>query len=234
MIDFVFSALAKTIGKKVCNKIIMTAKTIPKIAIEEAFTLPELAYQSKGFTGPNGGKDLATDLLDIQGRRIQRMDDNNVSFMVLSLTSPGPQDQGDAANALDLAQRANNYLAAQIKKKPDRLGGFASLSMHDPKIAATEARRAIEELGLHGIIVNDFQTTNANGNQIVFYDQPEWDHFWEELSRLDVPLYLHPRLTIPSVSEKFLSGRPWLRNSPYFFSVGMFMFLPGQVMNRTA
>lgn len=198
----------------------MPGSTIPKIALEEAFTLPELANNSNGFTGPNGGQDLVQDLLDIQVRRLERMKASGVSFMILSLTSPGPQDEADPEKALALARRANDYLAGEIQKNPSCFAGLAALSMHDPKTAAIEARRAIKSLGLVGILVNDFQTVSADGKQIVFYDQPEWDVFWKEITELDVPVYIHPRLTTPDVSKRFLAGRPGLRGSAYFFAVG--------------
>ena len=198
----------------------MSRTKIPKIAIEEAFTLPELAHKSSAYTGPNGGRDLPVDLLDIHDRRLERMDASGVSFMVLSLTSPGPQDEASPEKAHALAQKANDYLAKEIEKNPSRFAGFASLSMHNPTTAATEARRAIKELGMIGIIVNDFQTVSEDGEQVVFYDQPEWDVFWQEIVDLDVPVYFHPRLTTPNVLQKFLSGRPSLRGSPYFFAVG--------------
>ena len=204
----------------------MSRTKIPKIAIEEAFTLPELAHKSSAYTGPNGGQDLPVDLLDIHDRRLERMDASGVSFMVLSLTSPGPQDEASPEKAHALAQKANDYLAKEIEKNPSRFAGFASLSMHNPTTAATEARRAIKELGMIGIIVNDFQTVSEDGEQVVFYDQPEWDVFWQEIVDLDVPIYFHPRLTTPDVLQKFLSGRPSLRGSPYFFAVGEHSF-PG-------
>jgi predicted TIM-barrel fold metal-dependent hydrolase len=41
-------------------------------------------------------------------------------------------------------------MAEQCKKNPKRFSGFASVSMHDPKQAAQELRRAVKELGLVG------------------------------------------------------------------------------------
>ncbi|KAL6409136.1 2,3-dihydroxybenzoate decarboxylase [Ilyonectria robusta] len=209
----------------------MSVPKIPKIALEEAFTLPELASKSSAFAGPNGGQDLATDLVDIQGRRLERMKASGVSLMVLSLTSPGPQDEPDQEKALALARRANDYLADEIQKNPSCFAGLASLSMHDPKTAVIEARRAVKDLGLVGIIVNDFQTVSADGEQVVFYDQPQWDVFWKEVTELDVPVYIHPRLTTPDVSRKFLAERLGLRGSAYFFSVGVSLHVLGLYVN---
>lgn len=200
----------------------MPVSKIPKVALEEAFTLPELASKSSGYAGPNEGQDLAKDLLDIQDRRLDRMKASGVDLMILSLTSPGPQDEADPEKAEALARRANDYLAGEIRKNSACFTGLASLSMHDPQTAATEARRAVKALGLVGIILNDFQTVSADGEHIVFYDQPEWDLFWNEVTELDVPVYIHPRLTTPDVSKKFLTERLGLRGSAYFFSVGKY------------
>jgi 2,3-dihydroxybenzoate decarboxylase len=66
------------------------------------------------------------------------------------LTSPGPQGVANKEEAEHLAKIANDYMAQQVKKNPKRFSGFASLSMHDPKQAAQELRRAVKELGLVG------------------------------------------------------------------------------------
>lgn len=198
----------------------MAGGKIEKIALEEAFILPELVEKSKNYVAPGSVAKLNANLLDIHNQRLTRMDDQGISFMVLSLTSPGPQDETDPTKAQRLAERANDYLAAEIAKNPTRFGGFASLSMHNPEIAAKEARRAVKTLGFQGVIVNDFQSTGEDGEGAIFYDQPEWDMFWEEIQALDVPFYMHPRLTTPYISNLFLKDRPWLRASAYFFSVG--------------
>ena len=106
-------------------------------------------------------------------------------------TSPGPQGESGQKKAEDLATQANDYLAAECKKNPARFSAYASVSMHDPAQAAKELRRAITELGMCGCIVNDFQS--ASGDEIKFYDQPEYDVFWRTVEELDVIVYIHPR-----------------------------------------
>jgi 2,3-dihydroxybenzoate decarboxylase len=77
------------------------------------------------------------------------------------LTSPGPQGLANKEEAEKLATRANEYMAEQCAKNPERFSGFASVSMHDPNQAATELRRAIKELGLVGVMFT-FIYTFAN------------------------------------------------------------------------
>jgi 2,3-dihydroxybenzoate decarboxylase len=198
----------------------MSGKRIPKIALEEAFTIPELTWKSKWYFNADSVEQLNTELLDLHEIRLAKMKELNVEYMFLSLASPGPQDEIDPVKAHSLAKRSNDYLAAEVKKDPSHFGGFASLSMHDPETALREARRAIIELGLQGIILNDFQNIGEDKEDILFYDQPKWDPFWAEIEALGVPLYIHPRLTTPNVRKALLRGREELTGSPFFFGVG--------------
>ena len=69
------------------------------------------------------------------------------------------------------------------------------MSMHDPKQAAQEAKRAVKELGLKGIMLNDFQEAE-NGTKMLFYDQPEYDPFWAMVQELDGTAYFYPKLQV--------------------------------------
>jgi len=106
--------------------------------------------------------------------------------------------------------------------------------MHDPKVAADEARRAVKELSMVGVIINDFQQYTApdGSTQMLFYDQPEYDIFWKCVSEeLNVPVYIHPRLAIPQHMKQFLAGRKWLAASAYWFANGVSLHLLGLVVN---
>jgi 2,3-dihydroxybenzoate decarboxylase len=69
-------------------------------------------------------------------------------------------------------------MAKEVAKNPKRFAGFASLSMHDPRQAAEELRRAVKELGLKGAIINDYQSAGEMGDTMLMYDQPQYDPFW--------------------------------------------------------
>lgn len=49
--------------------------------------------------------------------------------------------------------------------------------MHDPTRAATELRRCVEQYGFKGALVNDTQRAGPDGDELIFYDQPDWDVF---------------------------------------------------------
>jgi 2,3-dihydroxybenzoate decarboxylase len=107
--------------------------------------------------------------------------------------------------------------------------------MHSPQVAIAEARRAIRQLQMNGLIVNDFQQyldPSTGKLAMKFYDQPEWDPFWEVIANeLQVPIYIHPRLALPEHIEQFLSGRKWLAASAYYFAHGVSMHCLGLVVN---
>lgn len=114
-------------------------------------------------------------------------------------------DFTDPKEAADNAVLANNWLYDQIKSNTKRFGGFAALSMHDPKTAADELTRCVKELGFVGSLVNDNQRTADD--RPIFYDTPEWDIFFKACTDLDVPFYLHPIAPKGAVFEKLYKDR---------------------------
>lgn len=188
-----------------------------KIAIEEAFTLPELAGEAGRYAPPGKGDELARRLVDVAEERLRAMDEGGVEFAVLSLTSPGPQGRQDANEAQDLARRANDVLAEHVARRPNRFGGLASVSMHDAEVAAAELARAVTELGLLGAIVNDAQQ-DENGKAL-FFDGAAYDPFWEAAEELDVPVYLHPQVPFGSQAEAY-AGHKWLTTATWGFAAG--------------
>lgn len=101
--------------------------------------------------------------------------------------------------------------------------------MHNPREAADELRRTVTKYGFKGALVNDTQRAGEDGEDYVFYDQPEWDIFWETLTELDVPLYLHPRNPTGIVLEKLWKDRSWLIGPPLSFAVGVSLHALGMV-----
>ncbi|OQU98464.1 hypothetical protein CLAIMM_04249 [Cladophialophora immunda] len=177
------------------------------IAVEEAvidpgslWTLPEAAnviHRGQKVSDEVVARH-AQRLGDIHGERLRKMDAEGVEYMLLSLTSPGPQGQPEPAVAEKMARDANDWLVRDAAKNPRRFGALAALSMHDAAQAATELRRAVG-MGMFGAILNDFQSTGADGKGRKYYDEREYDVFWQTVQELDVPVYLHPRW--PPLSE---------------------------------
>jgi 2,3-dihydroxybenzoate decarboxylase len=99
-------------------------------------------------------------------------------------------------------------LANEIAQNPHRFAGFAGLPMQDPDAATRELTRCITELGFKGAMCNCFTQRHVSDSAI-YYDLPEFRPFWATVAKLDVPFYLHPRLTIPSRAKSY-EGHRWL------------------------
>ncbi|KAK3332920.1 hypothetical protein B0T19DRAFT_398644 [Cercophora scortea] len=173
------------------------------IAIEEAVLDPAgvswmaefalLLNPSLGSSTPSSRNYTAL-LQDIHNTRLSQMDAHGVEYMLLSLTSPGAQGEPDPIKANKLAINANNWLADQVSQNPARFGAFASVSMHNAADAAAEATRAVKELGMFGVMLNDYQVVaTPEGEEIKYYDAPEYRPFWRTIEQLGVPVYMHPR-----------------------------------------
>lgn len=189
-----------------------------KIAFEEHFAIEETLEQTRAFAGDSGQfDDFTRQILDLGEERLGHMDATGIELAILSLNAPGVQRILDAGEARDVAQKANERMAAAVRQHPGRYLALAALPMHDAKSAARELRRCVTELGFKGAMVNGFQQAGRE-DDVRYYDQAEYAEFWAEVAALDVPFYLHPRMQIPSRAENY-EDHPWLMSAPWGFAV---------------
>lgn len=186
-----------------------------KVALEEHFAIAETLQDSAGFVPDDFWTELSARLLDIQDRRLREMDAHGIEMMILSLNAPAVQAIADTAKAIDTARRANDYLADEIGKRPDRFQGFAALPLQDPDAAARELARCVTDLGFKGALVNGFSQT-GDGSETLYYDMPMFRPFWAEVARLGVPFYLHPRNPLPQHAQIY-AGHAWLMGPSWAF-----------------
>ncbi len=156
------------------------------------------------------GKVLApneiSDQVDLNAGRIKAMDEAGIDIQVLSLGIPGVEAFDRATGNL-LAQNTNNQLYKTIMKHPDRFAGFASLAPQDPDKAANELERTTKQLGFKGAMIN----SNINGE---YLDDNKYWIIFETAERLNVPIYIHPRMPGPDMRKPYikymaLSGSMW-------------------------
>jgi 2,3-dihydroxybenzoate decarboxylase len=179
-----------------------------KIALEEHFAIPETAADSMGYFPEPIRQEVANRNADIHGRRLDLMDQYGIEMMLLSLNAPAVQAIPDPARARDVARKANDFLAEQVHKRPDRFQGLAALAMQDADGAARELERCVKELGFRGALVNGF-SQGRDADTALYYDLPQYRPFWATVEQLDVPFYLHPRNPLPR-DAKIYDGHAWM------------------------
>src|SRR6266851_6376229 len=109
---------------------------VRKIALEEHFLCPGFEKYWATTVG-----DVASDVLqritvrlsDFGDDRIEAMDRAGVARAVLSLAGPGVQSEPDAAVAVRMAAAANDHLARELQKRPDRYAGFGTSRCRIPQ-----------------------------------------------------------------------------------------------------
>ena len=137
-------------------------------------------------------------LLDVGEQRLRVMDETGIDMQVLSPAAPAAQGV-PAEQSVTLARALNDRVAAAMIAHPDRFQGLASLPTPDPAAAAVEAKRAVSELGMCGVVING----HTGGR---FLDAPEYDELLGTIEELDVPIYLHPTYPPPEVAEIYFGG----------------------------
>ena len=190
-----------------------------KIALEEHFATEEFLEDIKPYFIREGVWEQSRDAIcDITGKRLAEMDANGIEYTILSLSAPTIQGMCDTEKAIDAARRINDYLAEQIKDYPKRFGAFAALPTQDPDASIAELRRCVNELGFVGALVNGLCTIDDPEN-CVYLDDPRYLPFWAEVEKLGVPIYLHPRMSVPSVRKKEYAGHDWMVSAAWGFHV---------------
>ena len=188
----------------------MDFNTLPLITVEEHFSAQEIIDENARFAhlkpAPTGKmaeamsffqsrRLIGESLMDIDQQRIPYMDKHGIGMQILSFTAP-IDDVVPTEEAVRIARRANDILAAQVAAHPDRFRAMATLPMGSPAAAAAELERCVKELGFVGVLL----TGQYNGR---FYDEPEFFPIFEKAAELDVPVYWHPDYVDQAVIDHY-------------------------------
>ena len=192
-----------------------------KIAIEEHFTTETYLdylhtrqeFPKRDFVAKAGKKmvrswwsptdyrlidpDRPNRLTDLGEGRLTEMDTAGIDMQVLSLSFPGVE-LFDAADGTALARSVNDELSETVKRYPQRFAGFAAIAPQDPVRAADELERAVNKLGLKGALI----TGNIKGE---FLDDRKFWPIFETAEKLDVPIYIHPKMPPADMIKPYLA-----------------------------
>lgn len=135
-------------------------------------------------------------LTDLGEGRLRRMDEDGIDMQVLSLSFPGVEMFGSEGTAI--AKTINDELSHTVRRYPARLSGFATIAPQEPEAAAMELERAVMKLGLKGAVVNG----HIQGE---YLDDPKYWVIFEVAEKLDVPIYIHPKMPPPDMIKPYLA-----------------------------
>lgn len=189
-----------------------------RIATEEAFSTPELVEAWKeeldspdvdpgfkslvGFYITHQGerpKWVFDRLQDLGEKRLADMDERGIDRQILALTSPATNVLRNADRATMIAESANDRLAEACRAHPDRFTGMAACAPQDAARAAKEIERAVGKLGMRAVIIN----SHILGE---YLDNPKFSAVLEAAEAMDVPIYIHPNTSPPSMIGPLLEA----------------------------
>jgi predicted TIM-barrel fold metal-dependent hydrolase len=164
----------------------------PVIALEEHYWDQELASHAQSV---ERNQRITDRLFDLGEVRLKEMDEAGVDVQVLSHGAPSAQKlTGDDAPAI--VERVNDRLAAFVKTKPDRFAAFGALPTCNPVASANELERVVTRHGFKGAMIHGL----TNGQ---FLDDKKFWPIFERAEKLDVPIYLHPSVPHPAVTDAY-------------------------------
>lgn len=111
-------------------------------------------------------------------QRIADMDSLGMDVQVVSTNDAFYKYDQEAEIATAIARECNDEVAEMTNEYPDRLSGLANVPMQDVNAAIAEMERAITELGLKGVMLDD----HVNG---VTFDDPRFHPFWNAAEELN-------------------------------------------------
>ena len=126
------------------------------------------------------------------------MDRQGIATAMVSLSSPSAHFLPIAGRPA-LVRAVNDAGAELMRRHPGRFGYFATFPMPDIPASLAEMRRAFDDLGANGVILQ----TNTDGS---YLGSPAFAPIFAELNRRKATLFLHP--TSPACFEALSLGRP--------------------------
>ena len=116
--------------------------------------------------------------------RIDDMDAAGLDRQVLSPIPPLICDWGDAAPAVEWADRLNAGVASVVSDHPTRFSGLGTVPLHHPGHAVEVLQRA-HEAGLSGVEIG----TTAGDREL---DHPDLREFFQAAEKLGMIVFIHP------------------------------------------
>jgi aminocarboxymuconate-semialdehyde decarboxylase len=160
--------------------------------------------------------DVAVRLSEMDAAGVQRHAVSLPPFLFASTAD-------DRRLATDVVRHGNDELAVYVADASDRLLGLGAVPLGWPD-AADEARRCLDELGLHGVAIG----SRGAGRDL---DDPVNDELWTLLAERRTFLFLHPS-GVPDVKRLADFYLPQLAGYPMETAIAVARLVFGGVIER--
>ena len=144
------------------------------------------------------GTSAAPGANDLGAERIAYMDAHGIDAQTISYASGIPATL-EPEYSIPLCRDVNDEMAGKAAAYPGRFYLFAHLPLGDGEAAARELERCVRELGFVGAMISGHYHDLP-------YDDPHYLPIFEKAQELDVPVYLHPGLVSPAITERYYAG----------------------------
>lgn len=156
--------------------------------------------------------------------RVEDCKNTDVDVQVLSTIPVLFNYWAKPKDTLEVCKFLNDHIASVVDKNPKRFIGLGTLPMQDPKLAAKELKRCMEDLGLRGVEIgshiNDWNLENE-----------ELYPFWEAAESLGASVFVHPwdMMGTEKMPKYWL---PWLVGMPAETSLAICSMIFGGIFEK--
>ena len=116
-------------------------------------------------------------------RRLEELERSGLDAEVVSPMPPLLDYAVSGPEGLDLSRRVNEFVASLCAADPGRLMGMGMVPMQAPELACAELAR-VQDAGLVAVEI----ASNVAGRAL---HGSEFDEFWAEAERLEMPIFIH-------------------------------------------
>ena len=124
----------------------------------------------------------------------------------------------DGADSFEVVKQFNEFAAEATGKNPGRLLGLASAVPFGDERILKETERAVRQYGLKGIMVN----SSVNGE---YLDSPRAVPFFELVTQLNVPLFVHPPKVTIGAEKMEIFRLPEMLGRPFDTTLSLARFI---------
>ena len=187
-----------------------------KIALEDHFAIEPTLGDSQVF-GAHVWSELGPRLLDFQDKRLGEMDSRHRDHDRVAQCPGDPGDprcqDGDRGG-----EQANDVLAGEVRKRPDRFAGVAALPMQDPDSAAAELAALRQGARFQGRAGQRLLASRDRPTPSLYYDLPQYRPFWRVVERARRSVLSASAQSAAGLRSAVYEGHDWLLGPNWAFA----------------